>query len=580
MPGSIHYEVFLRQGSKGDWSLHDVTDARESALEMAQGLMAEKKATGVKVIKETLNAETGGYLTLKIFEDGKDLDAKTKAKKKAGKDDIPAPQPCFRPEDFYTYHARAVIGRLLGDFLSRNKLTVTEFLHRADAIEKFEATDTLYQHAIQKIAVVQASDGEVPVQKLVKNLNDLATKAIAKLYRDEHRAYFPAVKLEEFKALVHALAEKPDGGYILNGAIANFLRPYTTWKDKLFQLFALMDEVPAEDPGRTLMLDSIDAIVAELLNGSAALHELIGESENLGAALSALVELFLARPGQEDQTALGALGAHFAAGALPAAHTAIANRILAELTGVRRLCPESLVDELKSLRRIANRLVLGQGKYLSHEELIGAFTLRSKRLVTHECVTQHLAEAEGQDGKLERLCLIEENIIGAENKRQLAGFAVGLIASSAFEQHFLFAKTPVLPRLNRLAELQARVLRTGFQEDQRAEIADALDRLACEIEARAKVIDGIEAKQSNNVDKAVAILRLFTGGHLTQGKLAAKARERIVKCLSAPGFFSGYMALCAHGGEAVSAESAMGDLMETLEKAGITRETGLKSIAA
>jgi hypothetical protein len=78
----------------------------------------------------------------------------------------------------------------------------------------------------------------------------------------------------------------------------------------------------------------------------------------------------------------------------------------------------------------------------------------------------------------------------------------------------------------------------------------------------------------------VAILRLFTGGHLTQGKLAVKARERIVKCLSAPGFFSGYMALCAHGGEAVSAESVMGDLMETLEKAGITRETGLKSIAA
>ena len=40
---------------------------------------------------------------------------------------------------------------------------------------------------------------------------------------------------------------------------------------------------------------------------------------------------------------------------------------MAELKSVKRLCPDSLVDELKMLRRIANQLVLGQGKYLSHE---------------------------------------------------------------------------------------------------------------------------------------------------------------------------------------------------------------------
>ncbi len=33
-------------------------------------LMAGEQATGVKVVKETYNEETGDYLTLKIFEDG------------------------------------------------------------------------------------------------------------------------------------------------------------------------------------------------------------------------------------------------------------------------------------------------------------------------------------------------------------------------------------------------------------------------------------------------------------------------------------------------------------------------------
>ena len=48
------------------------------------------------------------------------------------------------------------MGRLLIDFLSRNKITITELIHRADLLEKLEATGTVYQHAIQKIAVAQA----------------------------------------------------------------------------------------------------------------------------------------------------------------------------------------------------------------------------------------------------------------------------------------------------------------------------------------------------------------------------------------------------------------------------------------
>ena len=48
----------------------DVRTDRESALALARSLTANKRATGVKVVKETYNDETGDYLTLKIFEIG------------------------------------------------------------------------------------------------------------------------------------------------------------------------------------------------------------------------------------------------------------------------------------------------------------------------------------------------------------------------------------------------------------------------------------------------------------------------------------------------------------------------------
>jgi len=70
MAREIHYEIFRRVGAKGGWTLHEVVSSRDVALTMAQELMAGEKATGVKVVKETYNDETGDFLTLKIFEEG------------------------------------------------------------------------------------------------------------------------------------------------------------------------------------------------------------------------------------------------------------------------------------------------------------------------------------------------------------------------------------------------------------------------------------------------------------------------------------------------------------------------------
>ena len=152
MGREIHYEIFRRVGARGGWTLHEVASSRDGAIATARELMASEKATGVKVVKETYNEETGDFLTLKIFEDGHN-----EAKADPAQKDAPAALPCFKPEDLYSYHARATMSRLLADFLSRNRITITELIHRADLLEKLEATGTLYQHAIQKIAVPEAS---------------------------------------------------------------------------------------------------------------------------------------------------------------------------------------------------------------------------------------------------------------------------------------------------------------------------------------------------------------------------------------------------------------------------------------
>jgi hypothetical protein len=576
MAREIHYEVFRRVGAKGGWTLHEVVSSRDIALTMAQELMAGEKATGVKVVKETYNDETGDFLTLKIFEEGHN-----QMKVAPAQEDAPHALPCFKPEDLYSYHARATMSRLLIDYLSRNKITITELIHRADMLEKLEATGTLYQFAIQKVAVAQAATTTTGVQQIIKSLNELTTQAFHRVYRDQRKGLFPNPDSNQFAELAKSLSGQGNAAYIFNGALARHLREAKGWDEKVLMLITIMERAPAEEEPRKLVLSSIDAILAESLGGSAALHELMGPAVNLGQALNNLVTLFLGKEPEAEARGKGlaALTHHFAADDLPEARTAVANRVIAEFKSSKRLCPDSLVEELKTLRAIANRIVLGIGKYLSHEDLIAAFTLRSKRLVVQEAVGMFIAEAE-PDEKIDRILFVEDNIIGAENKRQLANYILPVLNSAAFENIFNNAKVPPVQRLQRLAQLQARVRRSGFIDVTRDEIANRIDAMAVQIEARSRLLEAIQARPGSAVEKAQTLLKMMVGGMLTEGVLANKVRAMILGHLSQPGFLTGYMTVQAKDGEAPDSEKLMAELMETLGKAGITAETGLKSIAA
>ncbi|HUO97430.1 MAG TPA: hypothetical protein VMU01_02110 [Rhizomicrobium sp.] len=574
MPQQVHFEVFSRRGSKGGWNLVDVRQARDDAIAFAQELMGSG-ATGVKVHKETYNEDTGDYLSLKIFEDGHN-----KMKMAPAQDDFSPSPPCFKPDDLYSYHSRKTIAEIMPDFLRHYKVTVTELGHRADLLEKLEASGNILQFAIQRVAVAQAATSEQQVQQIIKKLNELTTQAFNRVYRDTRKGRFPWIKPGEFRPLANKLSDQSDGRYILNGAIALYLSDAKGWDEKVLRLMELMAEADGDGAGAMLLLAAIDSIMSEVLNGPAALRELIGQKQNHGAAVMSLVKLFL---GHEPDDAEGRQGLislthRFAADALPDSRGAIADRIVAEIRSFKRLCPESLDQEFKMLRQIANLVVTGVGKYLSHQDLVHAFVTRSKRLVTNENIGAYLKEAASPDEKLERLLFMEENIIGAENKRLLATFVIPIVTSAVFEDHFTSPKTPLTARLQRLAALNLRVHRSGFQENQRDEIARIVDRIACGVEAKGGLLESINKSSRSHVEKANVLLSYFNANTFTEPALSAKARELVVGYLTKPGFLQEYVAQASRG--IPDGDKAVDDLIQTLQKIGITEANGLKSVAA
>lgn len=571
MPQHVHFEIFRRQGAAGSYSLVEVRDHRDDAVKFAQDLM-KNGAKAVKVMKETFNEDTGDYLSLKIFEEGNNA----KAKSKIIQEDVPT-SPCFRVDDLYSYHARKTIASLIPDFLARYQVTVIELGHRADLLERLEATGTLLQHAVQKVAVAQVAQREDHLHKIIRGLHELVTQLIHRVYKDTEKGRFTKAEPGEFGPLAESLTSSAEGLYLLNGSISLYLKDAKGWDEKVRRLMALMADAQGETLGAKLLYSCIDSLISEVLTGSAGLKELVGAAGNHGESVMALVRLFLGKEPDivEGRCGLVALTQQFRADTLPNARSAIANRIIGEFKSFKRLHPTSLEEEFKMLRQIANLLVVGIGKYLTHEDLIAAFTLRSSRLITNEVLGSYLAGAPPVE-KLERLLFVEENIIGAENKRQLGHFILPVVTAAAFEEFFQSTKLPITARLQQLEGLRQRIMRSGLQENQRDEIADVVDRVAAAVEGRSRLFDAIEAKSGTPGDKTAAILKLLNAGCLTEPRLGTKARAQILTYLGKPGFLASYVA--TNPGSAP--DSAVADLLTLLEKAGIPKERGLKAIAA
>jgi hypothetical protein len=568
----VHFEIYRQQQGAGSWSLVESLENRDQALERARRMLSEGRATAAKVVKESFDPKTGGYVSLTLFEEGR-VNTKKKNTKIDELDDLPA---CDTADDLYSESSRALIARTLGEWLAHNKLTVTELLHSASALQKLDSQGMTLQHAVQKIAVARAFDSEKPVTQFIRQLNELCSAGIRRVYKDDKSGLFDGGAAGTFRALVETIANKPDAAYRLNGVIAKNLKPATTWDAKLVLLLALMTELPDDDGPKHLLLTAIDSLVSEILATPAALADLLGPNPDLGHALLALSALFLGEESAERLPSANVLAGYFKRDMLSEARATTAARLLSELRSMKRLCPQSWDKELTLLRRLANTLARASGKYLLHEDVIETFTERSRRFVAHEPLFQYLQDARSVDEKVGRLLAAETKIVGAESKRELATFILPLISLHAFEEQL---GAGVLAKLKRVAELQNRVLRSGFQDVQKNQLVSALDAVAKTIEECAKLFSSIETRFADPVERAQALLKLASAGALAMGEVQTKARRVMMATLGTPDFFSAYVARQQKDkGASHSNDMILQELTVALRAFGLSYEEALRTL--
>lgn len=533
----VHFEVYVRKVAGAPWTLHLATENRAAAVDTGHDLMKEGRVAAVKVTKETLDEETREYRAVVILKLGAaDTAAKSTPQGEA--------QPlCMTPQDLYTLHARERIGRLLEGWLERNNATPFELLHRADLVEKLEASGTDLQHAIQKIAVPEAHARSMSVHELIRVFHALIERAVERLMKDHRKGNLPDLDKEGFAAAAERVASDPERAYLLGAGVAASIASAKTWSDKVTRLMDLADAAPKAGPARGLALMTIQQPLAEILEAKPGMVDIMGKGRDLGANLAAMtrlaayesvdrlikVEASVAKVMPELSPLALRLAKWLGGETFQDTRAAIGRRILRELTGPRRLRPGDAAGEIDVLRALGMSLTASAGKLLPLEDVQAAFTTRSKMLVTGDFVEAYLGRDMSSREEVEAMIWLTENVIGAANKRFAGGWLKAVVNSLRFEKELSGGDESPATRLATLAGLQRSAARCGLVAADFEPIQEKLGEIGGEIESRAKLVQNFVRADRPVLQRLTVLLKMAAGETAPLGPAANRAKSEALK---------------------------------------------------
>jgi hypothetical protein len=535
---TVHFEVYVRKSPGGSWTLELATENRAAATSTAEELVNEGRVAAAKVTKETFDEESREFRTVTILKLGAaDVSARSQPQ--------PEAQPlCVTPQDLYTIHARERIGRLLEAWLERNNATAFELLHRADLVEKLEASGVELQHAIQKIAIPEAHARGMSVHELIRVFHALIERAVERLMKDVKRGVMPDLDKEGFASAAERVLKEPERGYLLGGAVAASIARAPGWADKVDRLMDLADAVPT-GPARGLALSTLEQPLAEILESKAGSNVILGKGRDLGDSLASMtrlaaydvverlikIENSVAQAMPELSPIAQRLARWLAGDGFTEVRSALGRRILRELNGPRRLCPGNAETEIHVLRALAMSLTAAAGKLLPLEDVQAAFSARSRMLVTGDFVEAYLGQEKSARQEVEALVWLTENVIGAANKRQASGWLKAVTGSLRFEKEMTLGDESPAARLAHLAALQKSVARCGLVAEDFEPVQQRLGDLGGLLESRAKVTAGVARADVPLTQKLTLLLKLASGESAPLGPAADRAKFEAMRLI-------------------------------------------------
>ena len=534
-----HFEIFKLEARR--WTFHGTAPAAEEAIEVAQKLR-DSGTRAVKVTRKEFNTGSGAFKRRTIFLDG-DTQSR-KGDEGPPEDEEPSPFFCWKVEDFYSLPGRMMIAQFLRDALDRWNVTPTELIHHAGHVDRLQATGTLMQQAVQRLAIQQVQNTDKRVTLRIKELHELVGVASRRLFDMDRKGTLPCFEPGALDALLHRIDGDPNRLFLFNAAIARRLEDAASWREKLRRCLIMLEE-PGIAPGqRSFVAQAVDSIVAELLAGRFRIDALLGCDGDMVGALDRAGALFVGSLTQEWQDIpadLRALDRAIAERRFSQSRRAIARRILAEVDDPKKRTDGDLKAEMTFFTRLSLLFERTTGNLMGLDEIRRAFTNRIERLLTASHVGDYLEGATTPFDRIERLLDLAPAVIGLANKRRLAGFIGPMMTGNDAEMHMAPSDARAPMAMRRLVAIQRRLEESDLDPEDISRFAATLDRLCVTTMERSALLKRVLAPPGDPIERAFRILKLCAGQQFTRGKASETAHRLALELLAQPGALNAYL---------------------------------------
>ncbi len=519
MNSEIHYEIYLKKNQKAGWGLLEAQASRKAALALAKKMLLAHPAGSVRVSKETFTEETSTFRSVTVFEDG------AERHKRQPRSDNKMEPPCAMPEDLYNMHARRTLGRALAPWLRQNGVCAIELLHRSDLAEKLAAAGHDRQHAVQKVAILQAGAQECSVQHMVRRLTELADAATDRLRKMAKSGRLPAYDDNGFAATIDAVKAHKDPLFALRAALAARLGRMQSWPEKISFLSSCVSDALVSCANTVDGFLVLDEFVAEIVSLPDALDACI-EGQELGDKTDKVAGILCGKKQEGISQSAMLLATAVGSGKLPMTQSALSARVFRDLSSPRRLFPDDTAREIELNRILASRLAALPAALAPPEQLSEAFSIRSARLLEENTINTMLSSAIDPAARIMLLIELEHSIVGKHNKSKLATYVRGLILAHKTESWVFCATTQMFARIAQMAHLQRLILKSGFTEDDKKELSSLLDLLCKRAIEQKDALTPLVRRHENVLAGVVALLRLHDQGIIPSGACADMVNQR------------------------------------------------------
>ena len=541
MVSQVHYEVFARRRN-GALNLEQTLQDRDRALATAQQMLASGEFVAVKVVRETLDPETGEFKAAVLMNEGEA--EKPKAKMASG----PAAPLCASPAELYAPSGRAIIGRLLETWLEQKGLVAFELLHRPDMAAALEAAGGELQHAVQKFAVPHAVARGRNVHEIIRSLHPVIDKAMERLRADARSGRFPDVRPETIGDVCRSLAETEDGRYLLGGGVCAYIAAHPKGQERLNAVLDLADAAPAEGAASDLAFDVLVALVTEMITSGAGLTALVGAEMDSASRLAMAIRLI----GGEALDILAKVDAAAATLIPPLSPTArhlsiwltsprfaalrvdLGRGVLQEIGAPRRLRPDDPAGEVEMARVLAMALTAAVGPELPAEAVQEALTTRSQLLVGADFVGAYASRGRKPLEEALDLARLVETVIGGANRRLALRWLEATLTSSRLDAELSTKDAAGLQRLAQLARLYRQIHRNARREAGADAILQRISSVGDRLEAEGKLIAQVLRSRAQPLQKLGALMKMASGEASPPGPAAQRAKDEAKRLLRHP----------------------------------------------